>query len=686
MKKITFILLLAIMTISCSKQGAKQENSASDVQGTPITKEVIDQTISAITSSNSGLDAQLVSRGVNQVAGLWRTEDGSQDDFKAFCSEKIASSGEARKALFDRLSRNYELLWGNSIKLLLELREPVDMAGGEVSDVDLIFSGYNPQAHLEEDLYKNKIAFITALNFPAYKLEEKEQLGENWSRQDWAYARLGDLFTSRVPAAIVQADATASSQSDAYISEYNIYMGSVLGDDNQTHFAADKVLITHWNLRDELKSNYENGNGQYKQEMIYQVMQRIIDQTIPVEVINKGDYQWDVKNNKIFKDGKEVTGTPEQNKRYGYLLANFKAKKAYDPYSTNYPTYIDRSFSGNMEIRKDDIKKIFTELCSSPQAKEVADLIRKNLGRELKPYDIWYNGFKAKSSFSEDELDKILQKKYPNAAAVEADLPRILKDLQFKPEQATEIAAKIRVDASRGAGHAWGAEMKTEKARLRTRIAENGMNYKGYNIAVHEFGHNVEQTITLHDVDYYILHGVPNTAFTEALAFVFQSRDLQLLGLEEANPMKSHMMALTNFWSSYEIMGVSLVDISVWEWMYAHPEATAEDLKNAVITIAKEVWNEYYAPVFGEKDSPILAIYSHMIDNPLYLSAYPIGHLIDFQLEQQIKGKVFAEEVYRIFTAGRITPQLWLKKGVGSELSVKPLLEATSEALQAVKK
>ena len=44
-------------------------------------------------------------------------------------------------------------------------------------------------------------------------------------------------------------------------------------------------------------------------------------------------------------------------------------------------------------------------------------------------------------------------------------------------------------------------------------------------------GHNVEQTFTLNDVDHIFLKGVPNTAFTEAFAFVFQGHDLELLGL-----------------------------------------------------------------------------------------------------------------------------------------------------------
>jgi hypothetical protein len=56
------------------------------------------------------------------------------------------------------------------------------------------------------------------------------------------------------------------------------------------------------------------------------------------------------------------------------------------------------------------------------------------------------------------------------------------------------------------------------------------MDYKGYNIAVHELGHNVEQVLSLERIDHTLLAGVPNNAFTEALAFVFQGRDLELLG------------------------------------------------------------------------------------------------------------------------------------------------------------
>jgi hypothetical protein len=129
-------------------------------------------------------------------------------------------------------------------------------------------------------------------------------------------------------------------------------------------------------------------------------------------------------------------------------------------------------------------------------------------------------------------------------------------------------------------------------------------------------------------------------------------------------------------------MGVALVDIKVWEWLYSYPNANKNELKLKTEEIAKEIWNQYYAPVFEIKDQTILGIYSHMIDYPLYLSNYPMGHLIEFQLEDYLKGRNFATEAERIFTLGRLTPKYWMLEAVGKELSVEPLLKAVSETLE----
>ncbi len=211
------------------------------------------------------------------------------------------------------------------------------------------------------------------------------------------------------------------------------------------------------------------------------------------------------------------------------------------------------------------------------------------------------------------------------------------------------------------------------------------MDYKGYNIAIHEFGHNVEQVFSLHRTSHALLRGVPNTAFTEGFAFVFQSRDLALLGMENTDPQVEHLTALDNLWSTYEIGGVALVDMRVWRWMYAHPEATPAELKAAVITIAKDVWNDYFAPVFGFQDCELLAIYSHMIDNSLYLPNYPLGHIIAFQIEDYMKDKNLATEMERMCAIGSVTPDYWMREAVGESISTEPMLKAAAEALAALK-
>jgi len=77
--------------------------------------------------------------------------------------------------------------------------------------------------------------------------------------------------------------------------------------------------------------------------------------------------------------------------------------------------------------------------------------------------------------------------------------------------------------------------------------------------------------------------------------------------------------------------------MAVWHWMYDHPHTTPHELNEATVQIAKDIWNRYYAPVFHKNDVVLLGVYSHMIDSFLYLPDYPIGHLIAFQIEEQMK-------------------------------------------------
>ncbi|MFW5725384.1 MAG: hypothetical protein ACOCX0_02970 [Bacteroidota bacterium] len=672
--------MAVILTLAaCGDDAQQQKNTSHDGE---ITEQTISQTIDSLTTQHGNARQAYIRKGVEQAAALWTEQDGDQEAFRKFCLTHFVNDPAEREKLFEGLSRSFEAIWGHNNQINVELNKPLHLDWGPLQPVDLIFAGYSPMAHFYDDFFKNKIAFITILNFPFWSLEEKAGMADSWTRREWAYARMGDMFISRVPASVGQQISKISTESDSYISGYYIPMDQLRNDEGEQLFPDGMSLITHWGLRDEIKSNYGADNGLPKQEMIYQVMQRIIHQDIPQTVINNSEVQWNPFENTVMQNGELQSTEREPDTRYQQLINNFQALKASDPYNPNYPTYIRRAFDEGLEMSMQEVEELFTGLVSSPLAKEVGALISNRLGRELSPFDIWYDGFKARSSISQEYLDALTRRLYPDAEAMERDLPKILVKLGYSKDRATYIADKVTVEGSRGAGHAWPAQMRSQKSRLRTRIGEDGMDYKGYNIAIHEFGHNVEQTITLYDVDHYMLSGVPNTAFTEALAFIYQTRDLQLLDINTNEPNVEYLNTLDKFWGSYEIMGVSLVDMAVWKWLYDNPDATAEQLREETIRIAKEVWNKYYAPVFGTEDEPILAIYSHMISYPLYLSAYPLGRLIEFQIEQHIKGENLAAETDRMFTVGKLVPQEWMRNAVGGPISTEPLLRSVEEALE----
>jgi hypothetical protein len=462
-------------------------------------------------------------------------------------------------------------------------------------------------------------------------------------------------------------------------------------------------LISHWNLRDELKADYaDKENGPAKQRTIAQVMERIVTQTVPRAVINDPRLDWNPFSNDVRAapaDSVEPSAPSapleerlrndrEPDTRYSHLLATFHAARQADPYSPTAPTLIARRFEENRELPEARVDAMLKQVLSSPLVSRVAKVIEQRLGRELQPFDIWYNGFQPRGKYVEAELDAIVAKKYPDAAAYHADMPRLLMALGFSPDRARYLADNIVVDPSRGAGHAMPALRRGDKPHLRTRVEKRGMNYKGYNIAVHEMGHNVEQIFSLYHVDHTLLASVPNNAFTEALAFVFQGRDLELLGLEKPDAESDRLRILNDFWMTYEICGPALVDMTVWHWMYDHPDATPAELREATIAIAKDVWNRYYAPIFGQRDVPLLGIYSHMVSLMMYLPDYPLGHLIAFQIEEHIdkSGKPLGEEFERMASFGSVTPDHWMRHATGSAVSAAPLLRATERALQGLGK
>ncbi|QQR73752.1 MAG: hypothetical protein IPJ17_20155 [Holophagales bacterium] len=661
--------------------------AASAPSAATIAPATVDATVSRLTALHGPSQADRIRLGVRQVAERWWPEDGDEAAFAAFCEANFLAKPEEVRAALDRFELVLEEMQGHLHEVRRELTTPLDLDTGPVTAWDRLLSEIDLSAHVPDDLFASKAAFLVLLNFPIRSLDEMLAGGTAWDRDTWARARLAEGFARRTPPQVLSAMTRAYASADNYIAGYNIRMDRLLDARGERLFPEGLRLITHWGLRDELGSRYGDPQGLARQRLIAQVMERIVTQTIPQAAIDNAEVTWRPGENVV----KPLSGTPapgvdlaarEPDTRYAKILEVFHAVAAEDAHDPVTPTFVRRRFERDRQVPEAEVEKLLVSVLASPEVKQVAAEITRRLGRPLEPFDIWYTGFKPRGAYSEAELDAVTRQRYPNVAAFQADLPRILTGLGFSPERSAWLAEHIVVDPSRGAGHAMGAVRHEDKAHLRTRIAATGMDYKGYNIAIHELGHNVEQVFSLNAIDRNLLSGVPNNAFTEALAFVFQQRDLELLGLARPDEASRRAEALAGVWATYEIAGVSLVDMQVWRWLYAHPQATPAELREATVAIARDVWNRYFAPVIGTRDSLLLGVYSHMVAYALYLPDYALGHLIAFQVAEHFHGRDFGREFERVARQGRLTPEAWMRGAVGAPLSAEPLLAAARAALK----
>ena len=114
-----------------------------------------------------------------------------------------------------------------------------------------------------------------------------------------------------------------------------------------------------------------------------------------------------------------------------------------------------------------------------------------------------------------------------------------------------------------------------------------------------------------------------------------------------------------------------------------HPTPRPRSCARRACRSPKDVWNTYYAPVFGKQDVALLGIYSHMVNYPLYLPDYPIGHMIAFQIEEQVEKsrrpgrRVRAHVAHRGGHAGSLDDD-----GGGRPVGPQALLRATEAALK----
>jgi len=183
-------------------------------------------------------------QGLTQVADFWREQDGDQAEFEAFVRRNFAGDEESVDVMLGRFEKLLEQLDGHSTEILLAFREQSDLDLGPILPFDEAFAAFDPSAHVGDDFFANKLAFVVLLNYPITSLAYRLDAGEAWSRKQWAESRLADRFSKRVPAEVQQAVSAAGAVADQYIAEYNIWMHHLVSDNGERLFPATSSAPT----------------------------------------------------------------------------------------------------------------------------------------------------------------------------------------------------------------------------------------------------------------------------------------------------------------------------------------------------------------------------------------------------------------------------------------------------------
>ena len=146
----------ALFFTACQPNETPTTKTAS-VEKSNIDKTTVDATISALKAKFPKADESLLIRGVKHVANLWTEADGSSEVFKVFCEENYVSDKDERELVFNKISRNIEIITGYFNKITLDLLEPVHLNTFEQHPIDNQFGAYSVDAHWQDDFYKIRL-------------------------------------------------------------------------------------------------------------------------------------------------------------------------------------------------------------------------------------------------------------------------------------------------------------------------------------------------------------------------------------------------------------------------------------------------------------------------------------------------------------------------------------------------
>ncbi len=133
-RTLAIVLLCALLVPLSLYGGGVSGESQVDLSG------AIEAVEAELVSRHGDAARPRIERGLQQVASLWRSEDGDAVAFESFALDNFVASEEGREELLRRLDFIHEQLDGNMLEINRSFRRQADLDIGEILPVD---SGYH---------------------------------------------------------------------------------------------------------------------------------------------------------------------------------------------------------------------------------------------------------------------------------------------------------------------------------------------------------------------------------------------------------------------------------------------------------------------------------------------------------------------------------------------------------------
>src|ERR1700688_4849872 len=189
-----------------------------------------------------------IRRGVEQVAARWWPEDGDAEDLGSFGGPAFQSDTAELERSFRRLEEVMEQVDGHLHEVRRELMGPIEIDRGPAAPataVDALLVHLDLAPHVDEDLFRQRIAGFALLNFPVHPLRQRLAESAAWDRDAWARSAMMDRFACRVPAAATQAANRVATAAEEYVSTYNIRLDRLRTASGERPLPEGLRLIRH---------------------------------------------------------------------------------------------------------------------------------------------------------------------------------------------------------------------------------------------------------------------------------------------------------------------------------------------------------------------------------------------------------------------------------------------------------